>query len=141
MSTATGWTCPDCGRLFERTGQGHDCAPGLSIEEYFETGPTHERPVFEAVMSHVQSLGPVHADVVSVGIFLKNPRKFAELRPMQHWVAISFPLSRRATHRTITRKVNLYGSKFWHVANVATPDDFDEALRDLLTEAYNDRLR
>ena len=137
MSATAGWTCPDCGRLFGRTGQGHDCAPGLSIEEYFETGPTHERPVFEAVMAHVQSLGPVHADVVSVGIFLKNPRKFAELRPMQHWVAVSFALSRKATHRTITRKVISYGSKFWHTANVATPDDFDDALRDLLTEAYN----
>ena len=81
----TGWTCPECGRMFARTGQSHDCAPGLTIEEYFETGPEHERPIFDAVMAHVQSLGPVHADVVSVGIFLKNPRKFAELRPMQHW--------------------------------------------------------
>lgn len=138
MSATAGWTCPDCGRLFGRTGQGHDCAPGLSIEEYFETGPTHERPVFEAVMAHVQSLGPVHADVVSVGIFLKNPRKFAELRPMQHWVAVSFSLRRQATHRTITRKVGSYGSKFWHTANVTTPDDLDDALRDLLAEAYND---
>ena len=139
--TATGWTCPDCGRLFGRTGQGHDCAPGLSIEEYFETGPSHERPVFDAVMAHVQSLGPVHADVVSVGIFLKNPRKFAELRPMQHWVAVSFSLGRQARHRTITRKVVSYGSKFWHTANVATPSDVDDDLRELLTEAYNDHLR
>ena len=138
--TATGWTCPDCGRLFGRTGQGHDCAPGLSIEEYFETGPSHERPVFDAVMAHVQSLGPVHADVVSVGIFLKNPRKFAELRPMQHWVAVSFALSRQARHRTITRKVISYGNKFWHTANVASPADIDDDLRELLTEAYNNHL-
>jgi hypothetical protein len=126
--------------MFARAGQSHDCAPGLTIEEYFETGPEHERPVFGAVMAHVQSLGPIHADVVSVGIFLKNPRKFAELRPMQHWVALSFGLKRHATHRAITRKVNLYGSTYWHVANIATPEDFDEPLRDLLTEAYNDRL-
>ena len=83
-------------------------------------------------MAHVRVLGPVHADVVSVGIFLKNPRKFAELRPMQNWVAVSFALNRQATHRTITRKVISYGSKFWHTANVATPDDVDEALRDLI---------
>jgi hypothetical protein len=35
--------------------------------------------------------------------------------------------------------VNLYGSTYWHVANIVTPADFDEPLRDLLTEAYNDR--
>lgn len=131
-----GWTCPRCGRLFGRSGQAHDCAPGLSLEEYFSTGPAHERPVFDAVVRHLESIGPVHADIVSVGIFLKGPRKFAELRPMQRWVAITFALDRRAGHRTITRKVVEHGGRFWHVANVAAPDDLDDALRGLLTEAY-----
>ena len=88
-------------------------------------------------MAHFDTVGPVHGDVVSVGIFLKNPTKFAELRPMQKWVAVSFSLSRRAQHRTITRKVVEYGDRFWHRANVATPADLDDALCDLLTEAYS----
>ena len=56
----------------------------MSIDEYFSTGPPHERPVFEAVMAHVDGLGPVHVEPVSVGIFLKHGRRFAELRPMQN---------------------------------------------------------
>ncbi len=134
-----GWTCPDCDRLFGRSGQSHDCSPGMSIEEYFATGPKHERAVFDALMCHLSKVGPVHTDVVSVGIFLKNPRKFAELRPMQKWVDISFALSRRCTHRTISRKVIDYGGRFWHVANVANEHDLDPALCDLLTEAYLDQ--
>lgn len=136
MSDVTGWTCPICGRLFDRKGRSHDCAPGLTIEEYFATGPAHERPVFDAVMQRLAPLGPVHADVVSVGIFLKNPRKFAELRPMQRWVAISFALDRVARHRLITRKVIANAGRFWHVANVAEPDDLDDDLSELLAEAY-----
>ena len=89
----TEWTCPECGRLFHRK-QSHACSPGMSVEEYFSTGPPWERPIYERVMAHVSTLGPVHADAVQVGIFLKNPRKFAELRPMTKWVAISFPLRR-----------------------------------------------
>jgi hypothetical protein len=92
-------------------------------------------------MQHVSSLGPVHADVVSVGIFLKNPRKFAELRPMQKWVAVWFPLGRRATHRTITRKVFADGGRYWHIANISEPGEIDDDLRDLLTEAYTTALR
>jgi len=111
----------------------------MTLEEYFSTGPAHERLVFEAVMRHLETVGPVHADVVSVGIFLKNPRKFAELRPMQKWVAVSFSLPRRANHGTITRRVVEYGGRYWHVANVADPDDVDEAFCDLLTGAYNDQ--
>ena len=139
--SSEGWTCPECGRFFERERQSHDCAPGLSLDEYFATGPAHERPVFEAVMQHLATIGPVHADIVSVGIFLKNPRKFAELRPMQHWVAIWFALPRAATHPAITRKVNEYHGRYWHVANVASPEDVDDALCWLLTEAYEASCR
>ena len=110
----------------------------MTLDEYFSTGPAHERPVFEAVMRCVAPLGPVHVEPVSVGIFLKNPRKFAELRPMERWVAVSFSLRRRAAHRTITRKVVPYGGRYFHVANVNGPADLDEGLCDLLVEAYTD---
>lgn len=133
-----GWTCPDCGRLFGRNKQSHDCAPAMTIDEYFSTGPERERPIFEAVMQQLERAGPIHPEFVSVGIFLKNPRKVAELRPMQRWVAVSFSLSRRAAHPTIKRKVVAYGGRFFHVANVESAHDVDEALGDLLVEAYVD---
>lgn len=133
-----GWTCPECGRRFGRARQSHECAPAMTVEDYFATGPAHERPVFNAVMDHLAGVGPVHVEPVSVGIFLKNPRKFAELRPMQRWVAVSFSLRRPARHRTIVRKVVPYGGRYFHTANVAGPADVDEPLCDLLTEAYEE---
>lgn len=112
--TPTGWTCPDCGRVFGRSRQAHECAPAMTLEDYFATGPPHERAVFDAVL----------------------PRKFAELRPRDRWAAVSFALDRRATHRTITRKVVPDGDTHWHTANVAAAADVDEGLADLLVEAY-----
>ncbi len=70
------WVCPECGRQFGRTKQGHECAPAMSVEEYFSTGPPFERPVFDAVMAHLATVGPVHIEPVSVGIFLKRSRTF-----------------------------------------------------------------
>lgn len=113
----------------------------MTLEEYFSTGPPHERPVVDAVLRYVATLGPVHVEPVSVGIFLKNPQKFAELRPMERWVAISFPLPRRATHPTITRKVIDYGGRHYHVANVADPGQVDDDLCELLAEAYREAAR
>ena len=63
--------------------------------------------MFDAVMRHLER--GVYVEPVSVGIFLKNPRKFAELRPLQRWTALSFYLRRPAGHRTIVRKVVRYG--------------------------------
>jgi hypothetical protein len=110
----------------------------MTVEEYFSTGPAHERPVFEVVVRHLTTVGPVHVEPVSVGIFLKNPRTVAELRPMQRWVAVSFSLRRTARHRTIVRKVIAENGRYYHVANVATPADVDEGLCQLLTEAYEE---
>jgi hypothetical protein len=134
----TGWTCPQCRRLFRRAGQSHECAPALSVEEYFSTGPAHERPVFEAVMRHLDTLGPVHVEPVSVGIFLKRAQTFAQLRPKDRWVALSFSLSRRVQHERIIRKVVRYHARYHHVANLRTPDDLDDRLRSWLAEAYHD---
>lgn len=108
----------------------------MALDEYFSTGPAHERPVFDAVMGHLEATGPVHVEPVPVGIFLKNPRKFAELRPMQRWVAVSFSLARPASHRTIVRKVLPYRGRYFHVANVADPADVDDGVGALLVEAY-----
>lgn len=108
----------------------------MSLEEYFSTGPQHERPIFEAVMTHLETLGPVHVEPVSVGIFLKRVQTFAQLRPKDHWVAMSFSLPRRVEHERIVRKVVEYHGRYHHVANLRSPEDLDDRLRAWLVEAY-----
>jgi hypothetical protein len=131
-----GWDCPDCGRRFRRAGQSHECSPAMSLDEYFATGPDWERPIFEAVMAHLGTVGPVHVEPVSVGIFLKRAQSFAQLRPMTRWVALSFGLPREVRSSKISRKVIAYGSRYHHVVNVRTPADVDDDVRAWLTEAY-----
>ena len=130
------WTCPECNRRFGRRGQGHDCAPGLSLEEYFSTGPPFERPVFEAVRAHLEGVGPVLIEPVSIGIFFKRRRIVVELRPMVRWVAVGFTLHRRLDAARLSRKPNGSGARWWHVVNVRTADEVDDELLAWLTEAY-----
>jgi len=110
----------------------------MTLEEYFSTGPPHERPMFDAVMAHLNTVGPVHVEPVSVGIFLKRARTFAELRPRQRWVALSFSLRHQIRHATITNKVQPYHGRYFHVANLRGPDHVDEAICGWLTEAFLD---
>jgi hypothetical protein len=108
----------------------------MSLHQYFSTSDAREREIFEVVLAHLEGVGPLHVEPVSVGIFLKRSQSFAELRPMLKWVAISFSLPHVATHRLITRKVMLYGDRYWHAANVRSADEVDQPLLALLTEAY-----
>ena len=107
----------------------------MSLDEYLSTGPPHERPVVEAVLAHLDAVGPVYVEPVSVGILLKHQRSFAELRPMVRWEALSFGLPRRLESDRIARRMPS-GATTWHVVNLRTPEDFDADVRGWLTEAF-----
>jgi hypothetical protein len=134
----TVWLCPECARQFGRRNQSHECAPAMSLEEYFDTGPQRERPIFDAVMAHLETVGPVHVEPVSVGIFIKRSRTFVELRPKQKWVALSFVLSRSVDHPKIARKLQGSSARTYHVVNLRTPEDLDDDVCGWLTESYLD---
>jgi hypothetical protein len=108
----------------------------MTIDDYFATGPERERPIFEAVMAHLDRLGPVHVEPVSVGIFLKSNRTFAQLRPKTKWVALSMSLPRAVAHPRLGPKVQPWAGRYHHVFNLRTPDDVDDQIRGWLTEAY-----
>jgi hypothetical protein len=118
--------------------QPHECAPALSLDEYFATGPDWERPIFEAVLRHVEMLGPITVEPVSVGIFLKSNGSWVELRPKTKWVTMSFPLSRRLSSIRIARKPIASGAKIFHFVNLTSPAEIDDELRGWLTESYNE---
>ena len=131
------WTCAKCGRKFGRNRQAHECAPALTIEEYFSTGPPWERPIFDAVRAVVESFGPVYIEPVSVGIFFKRVRTFAQLRPMTKWAALSFVLPYDVKDSRIARKV-VGGPGFrHHVVNLREPGQVDHKVAEWLRVAYD----
>ena len=108
----------------------------MTLEEYFSTGPEREQPIFDAVMQHMATVGPVHVEPVSVGIFLKRSRSFAELRPMQRWVALSFSLPEPSRTRGSPDGSSpiTVGSSTWPTS--ATKTTSMTRSRGWLTEAY-----
>jgi hypothetical protein len=108
----------------------------MTLDEYFSTGPPRERPIFDAVLEHLESLGEVHVEPVSVGILLKRARGFAELRPKVNWVELSIGLTRTITHPKITRVMRGSGVRTYHCVRLREPRDVDADVREWLTEAY-----
>ncbi len=108
----------------------------MTLAEYFSTGPSWERPIFESVLAHLETLGPMHVEPVSVGIFIKSSGGFVELRPKTRWVALSFPLQRRIEHRRIARKPVASGRRWIHVVNLTSPAEVDDQVRSWLTESF-----
>ena len=108
----------------------------MELEEYLASGPPFERPIVEAALAAIDHVGPIHIEPVSVGIFLKRAQTFAELRPMTRWETLSFFLDHRVQHERITRKVNEYNGRFWHIVRLDGPEDVDDRIVSFLEQAY-----
>lgn len=132
------WTCPNCNRAFGKKNQSHlTCEPAISLDEYFAVAKPFEKPVFDAVNTHLSTLDDVIIDPLGVGILLKNGPMFAELRPKTKWVALGFSLPRKLESGRLSRKVVEYGHKHFHVINVDDPAMIDDEIFEWLTEAYH----
>ena len=109
----------------------------MSTEEYFETGPEFERPIFEAVLKRLQEVDPeIWFEPVSVGIFFKRRTVFLSLRTMTKWVAVCFQLNRALTSSRVSRKIIENGGRHYHVINVKDAEQVDDELLDWLVEAW-----
>jgi hypothetical protein len=131
------WICPRCDREFERTHQAHVCVPGCSVDETFAGRDPVQRAIYEELMAHLTTLGPVHADAVRVGVFLKSDRKLAEVRPMARSLSLALTLPRVLQDGRIARRIRLSGDRTVHVVRLRSVADVDDQVRDWLTEAYD----
>lgn len=131
------WACPECGREFARNNQSHGCLPATPLADYFADRPAWERPIFEAVRKHLESVGEVRVEALEVGTFFKRARTFAELRPRRNRLVLSVLLSRRLPlHPRIAKAWHGSGNRSAYFIDLRTPEDVDEEVRDWLTEAY-----
>jgi Domain of unknown function (DUF5655) len=130
------WICPRCDREFVRARQAHTCVPGGTVDDSFAGRPPVQREIYDAVVEHLHNLGPVHADAVKVGVFLKRQSKLAEARPMATGLALSIVLPRWTEHERVTRHMRISGDRIAHMVKLKTVADVDEQILGWLTEAY-----
>jgi Domain of unknown function (DUF5655) len=109
----------------------------MTLEEYFSTGPSFERPIFDAVMAHLQTLGDPFLEPVSVGIFVKRDGvTVLQLRPMTKWVALGLFMPRTVVDRRVSRKPIPAGRIVYTVVNLRSPDDVDDVVTSWITEVW-----
>ena len=109
----------------------------MTLEEYFSTGPPFERPVFDAVMAHLRTLGDPFLEPVSVGVFVKRDGVTVfQLRPMTKWVALGLFMPRAVVDRRVSRKPISSGRVVYTVVNLRGPAEVDDLVKGWITESW-----
>jgi hypothetical protein len=131
------WTCPRCDRQFERANQAHDCAPGITVAELLSRHPAWVSEIYDRIISHLSSLGPIHEDAVDVGIFLKSDRKIAEFRPLVRSANLYLFLPDARDDPRSVRSVRTSADRFVHMIKLTSAAEVDAGMLSWLTESYD----
>jgi hypothetical protein len=113
------------------------CVPGNSVDETFAGRPPVQRDIYEAIVGHLRTLGPVYEDVVRVGVFLYHVDKVAEVRPAVRALTLWLVLPRYLDHVRVRRRERVSDGRIWHSLKLAGMSDVDDELTDWLGEAYD----
>ena len=133
----TRWTCPACDREFGRAHQYHVCVPGCTVDDCFAPWPPAWRQIFDVLFAHLRTLGPVHADAVRVGVFLKSDRKLAEVRPKARSLSLLLILPRAGDHPRIGSRLRGHAGQTVHAIKLTSVAAVDDEVLGWLTEAYD----
>jgi hypothetical protein len=106
------------------------------VDATFAGRPPALRAVYDAILAHLHTLGPVHEDAVGVGVFLKRDRKLAEVRPRSRDVLVGLYLPRPVPDRRFTKVLGPNSPRVVHLLPLHDAAEVDEQVRGWLTEAF-----
>jgi hypothetical protein len=131
------WVCPNCEREFASANQAHVCVPGITVDQLLARHPPWVRQIYDAVIAHLKTIGPIHEDAINVGIFLKSDRKIAEFRPRVRSVLLSLYLPYELGDPRFARTLLVAADRIVHMIKLTNADQVDDQLREWLSEAYD----
>jgi len=112
------------------------CVPGNTVDETFAGRPAPQREVYEAIVTYLRGLGPLHVDAVKVGVFLYHDGKLAEVRPMARAVKLLLVLPYALDSARVGRRETLSADRIMHYIRLTGPSDVDDQLKHWLADAY-----
>ena len=129
------WVCPDCGRQFVSANRNHSCGR-YRLEDHFAGKEPRVRGLYELLVETLERFGPVGVFPVKTRIVFQAEVQFAAAMPRRRWLDGYLWLRRQAAHPRIHKIEMGIFRDYGHLFRLTRPDDLDEALQDLLQEAY-----
>lgn len=129
------WTCPNCGRQFERQGQSHSCRP-YALEKHFERKPAG-KALYEKLKQAIEErLGAFKIESLECCIHFVSTSTFVAVKILKDKIRVDFSLNRRIENRRFHQTVQMSAHRFLYVVDIMTADEIDEALMQWIEEAY-----
>src|SRR5262245_61432679 len=129
------WQCPKCGHRFVTANIWHSCGHHR-LSDHFKDKPSMRRETFDRYVEAARQYGPVTVYAQKTRIVMQGRVRFAGAVIRTNWIDAGMWLRRRIAHPRLVRTESFGGLGYGHHFRLYAPEDVDEALVKLLSEAY-----
>ncbi|MBV6440945.1 MAG: hypothetical protein DYG98_16805 [Haliscomenobacteraceae bacterium CHB4] len=130
------WTCPNCGRQFERQRQSHSCRP-FALEQHFigkETG----RLLYEALREALEKqIGSFKIESLECCIHFVRTSTFAAVKILKDKIRVDFALNRGIESERFHQSVQMSAHRYLYDIDIMKETEIDKELIEWIQEAYN----
>lgn len=130
------WTCPKCGRQFERKRQSHSCRP-FKIEQHFKEKPA-EKELYEKLKLAVKKqVGAFKVESLECCIHFVSTFTFTAVKIMGGKLRVDFALSRKIKDKRIVQEVKMSAHRWLYFVDIYKEDEIDKKLLRWIKDAHD----
>ncbi len=129
------WRCPKCGHSFVTRNLWHSCGK-YPLADHFKNKPQRLRLAFRRYVELAKACGPVTVYAQKTRIVIQGRVRFAGAIVHRDWLEATMWLKHPADHRCLRRLESFGKLGFGLHFCLREPADIDEALAELMREAY-----
>ena len=134
------WTCPKCGRQFDRTGQTHSCRP-FPLEQHFEGKPSGKLLYEKFKQAVKKQVAPFRVESLECCIHFVSTFTFAAVKILRDKIRVDFSLDRKIKNKRIGKSIQMSAHRYLYVVDILNEDDIDKELMKWIKEAYHKESR
>lgn len=134
------WTCPKCGRRFERQRQTHSCRP-FPLKQHFE-GKPGGRSLYEKFKQEVKKqIGAFKIESLECCIHFVSTFTFMAVKIFRQEIRVDFSLNRKIKSKRIKQLVRLSAHRFLFVVDITQEEEIDKELMEWIGEAHDKGIK
>lgn len=129
------WTCPKCGRQFERKGQTHSCKL-FPLEEHF-TRKDHGKTLYKKFKDAVKNrLGDFKIESLECCIHFVSTFTFTAVKIFKDKIVVDFSLDRNLGVERAKKNTKFSAHRYLYYIEIRAENEIDEELMNWVQEAF-----
>lgn len=130
------WSCPKCGRQFEREGQAHSCRL-FPIEQHFE-GKQESKLLYEKFKQAVKKqVGSFKTESLECCIHFVSTFTFAAIKILKDKIRVDFSLRRKIKTKRPNQFLQMSANRYLYFIDIGVDDEIDVELIEWIKEAHD----